>query len=266
MECLATKLLSRDDTISFERGRIDIQPASGKPVPQQWMIENTPELCRAILLAAGLDAFEYVGYKTGHYGKHKAPGVTLRFASVVTGESVYAIFNVDLTRQRTTLAGKAGDPLPSGQFRVGERSHFYKFWLGTGLQVPDRMQRFHKCMGKLSGILFTGTLNSDRFDAQTIRPVWLNAEQVRMAVLGHKQGTTRAQLGHKEGTRSGHKEMAPDQTVSGFQPIESACAANYENKLTRRQDNKVSPINPLPPRKPPQEQSVDEWLADYESA
>lgn len=266
MECLVTKLLSRGDAVSIELGRLAIQSASGKPVPPEWINEHAPEVCRAILKASGLDAFEYVGYKTGHYGKHKAPGVTLQFVSVVTGESVYAIFNVDLTRQRTTLAGKAGDPLPSGQFRVGERSHFYKFWLGTGLQVPDRMQRFHKCMGKLSGILFAGTLNSDRFDAHTIRPVSLIAEQVRMTVLGHKQGTTRAQGGHKEGTRSGHKEMAEGHTVSGFQPFTTACVSNHGKTVISKQGNKVSPINPLPPRKPPQEQSVDEWLAEYESA
>lgn len=230
------------------------------------MNEHTPEVCRAVLMAAGLDAFEYVGYKTGHYGKHKAPGLTLRFASVITGETVHAIFNVDMTRQRTTVGGKAGDPLPTGQFRVGERSHFYKFWLGTGLQVPDRMQRFHKCMGKLSGILFDGTLNNDRFEAHTIRPVSLTAEQVRMAVLGHKEGTTWAQLRHKEGTSSGHKETVEGQAMRGFEPIESACAANHESKLIRKHDNKVSPITPIPTPKPPQEQTVDEWLADYGEA
>lgn len=265
MECLVTKLLSRGDTVSIELGRLTIQPASGKPVPAEWLIESTPDICRTILKASGLNAFEYVGYKTGHYGKHKAPGLTLRFASVVTGETAHAIFNVDMTRQRTTLAGKAGEPLPTGQFRVGERSHFYKFWLGTGLQMPDRLQRFHKCMGKLSGILFDGTLNNDRFDAHTIRPVSLTAEQVRMTVLGHKEGTTKAQLRHKEGTRSGHKETAPDHTTIGFQQIQSACAANHENKLIRKHDNKMSPITPIPAPKAPQDQSVDEWLADYGS-
>ncbi|WP_341304109.1 hypothetical protein [Pseudomonas sp. TMP25] len=197
MECLATKLLSRGDAVSIELGRLAIQSASGKPVPPEWINEHAPKVCRAVLMAAGLDAFEYVSYTTGHYGTHKAPGLTLRFASVVTGEIAHVIFNVDMTRQRTTAGGKAGAPLPAGQFRVGERSHFYKFWLSTGLQVPDRMQRFHKCMGKLSGILFAGTLNNDRFDAQSTRPVSLTAEQVRMAVLGHKEGTTRAQGGHK---------------------------------------------------------------------
>ena len=266
MECLATKLISRGDTVSIELGRLAIQSASGKPVPPEWINKHAPEVCRAVLMTAGLDAFEYIGYTTGHYGKHRAPGVTLRFTSVVTGETAHAIFNVDLTRQRNTAGGKAGAPLPTGQFRVGERSHFYKFWLGTGLLMPDRMQRFHKCMGKLSGILFAGTLNNDRFDAHAIRPVSLSADQVRIAVLGHKEGTTWAQLRHKEGTSAGHKESAEDHTVSGFQSIQTACGPNHENKLIRKHDNKVSPINPIHTPKAPQDQSVDEWLAAYESA
>lgn len=266
MECLATKLLGRGDTVSIELGRLTIQPASGKPVPPQWLIECTPDICRSILKAAGLDAFVYVGYRTGHYGKHKAPGVTLQFVSVVTGVAAYAIFNVDLTRQRVTASGKAGAPLPSGQFRVGERSHFYKFWLGTGLKMPDRMQRFYKRMGKLSGILFVGSLNNDRFDAQTILPLSLAAEQVRLAVLGHKEGTIWAQGGHKEDTTPGHSKTAASHAHQGIQPIQTACAPNHGKTVISKHGNKVSPITPIPTPKPPQEQTVDEWLADYGEA
>lgn len=266
MECLATKLLSRGDTVSIERGRLVIQPASGKPVPSEWLIECTPGICRSILTAAGLDAFEYVGYTTGHYGKHKASGVTLQFVSVLTGETAYAIFNADLTRRRTTAKGLAGTALPKGQFRAGERSHFYKFWLSTGLEIPDRMQRFYKRMGKLSGILFAGALANDRFDAQTIQPFDIAAERVRMAVLGHKEGTTWAQLGHKEDTSSGHNKTAESQTEQGFQPIPTACVSNHGKTVIREHGDKVVPITPIPTPKAPQDQSVEEWLADYESA
>ncbi|WP_149088407.1 hypothetical protein [Pseudomonas prosekii] len=265
VECLATKLLSRGDTVSIELGQLAIQSASGKAVPPEWMNKNALKICRALLIAAGIDAFEYAGYRTGLYGKHKAPGVTLSFTSVITGATAYAIFNVDLTRKRTTAGGKTGEPLPAGQFRVGERSHFYKFWLGTGLQMPDRMQRFHKCMGKLSGILLAGTLNNDRFDVQSIQPVTISSDQARLAVLGHKEGTNKAQLGHKEDTTSGHKETVQAQVLRGLQAIESACISNHENKLIRKDDNKVSLYPRLPISKPPQEQSVDEWLEAYSS-
>ena len=52
---------------------------------------------------------------------------------MLSGQSVYAVFNADLTRQRNTTTAKAGALLPKGQFRIGKRSHFYKFWMGTGL-------------------------------------------------------------------------------------------------------------------------------------
>ena len=258
MERLATKLLSRGDMVSIELGQLAIQPASGKPVPPEWIRTNAPEICRTVLIAIGVDAFKYVGYSTGRYGEHKSPGLTLRFTSVLTGETAYAIFNVDLTRKRTTAGGKAGAPLPAGEFRVGERSRFYKFWLSTGLPVPERMQRFHKCMGKLANILLVGTVSKDRFDVQSLQPVTITAGQVRLAVLGHNLDTTKAQQGHKEGTMSGHKEMATDHEPQGLQPVSTTCVSNYENKLTRKDDNKTASITDLPTYKTPQDQSVDE--------
>ena len=265
MECLATKLLRRGDTLNIERGRLSIQTASGKAVPPEWMNANARAICRSVLMAAGIDAYEYVGHSTGHYGKHRAAGLTLFFASVITGEAAHAIFNVDLTRKRTTAGGKAGDPLPAGQFRVGERSHFYKFWLSAGLQIPDRLQRFYKCMGKLSTVLMAGAVSNDRFDVQTLQPLTLSADEVIRAFSGYKEGTTKAQGGHKEGTRSGHKEMPTDHEPQGLQPIPTTCVANHENKLIRKEDNKTAPTNDLPTHKPPQDQSVDEWLDAYDS-
>ncbi len=265
VECLATKLLSRGDTVSIELGQLAIQPASGKPVPPEWMDQKALEICRSVLAAVGVDAFRYAGYSTGRYGEHKSAGVTLRFTSVLTGETSYSIFNVDLARKRTTAGGKAGAPLPAGEFRVGERSRFYKFWLGTGLPLPERMQRFHKCMGKLSSILLAGEVNKDRLDVQSLQPLTITADQVRLAFQGLKEGTTKAQLGHKEGTRSGHKETAQTQAVRGLQPILTTCVSNYENKLIRKDDNKVSLYSRIPIPKPPQEQSVDEWLEAYSS-
>ena len=265
MDCLATKLLSRGDAVSIELGRLVIQPASGKPVPPEWLDQKTLEVCRSVLTSIGVDAFRYAGYSTGRYGEHKSAGVTLRFTSVLTGEPAYAIFNVDLTRKRTTAGGKAGAPLPAGEFRVGERSRFYKFWLSTGLPLPERMQRFHKCMGKLSSILLAGAVSRDRLEAQSLQPLTITADQVRLAVLGHKEGTTWAQPGHKKGTTSGHKETAPAQSLRGLQRNQTTCVANHENKLTRRCDNKALPNTPIPIHRPPQEQSMDEWLEAYSS-
>ncbi len=265
MDCLATKLIRRGDTVSIERGRLVIHPASGKPVPPEWIAANTTRLCREVLVAVGMDAFEYIGYSTGHYGKSRSAGVTLQFVSVLSGQSVYAVFNADLTRQRTTAAGKAGALLPKGQFRIGKRSHFHRFWLSTGLQMPDRLQRFYKCMGKLSSILLAGDVIQDRFDVQSLHPVTLSADQLRLAVLGHNEGTIWAQAGHKEGTTSGHKETATAQAPCGIQPNQTTGVANYGNKVIRMCGNKGPSNTPQETHRAPQEQSVDEWLEAYSS-
>jgi hypothetical protein len=266
VECLVTKLLSRGDTVSIEQGRLIIKPVSGKPVPSQWMIKNTPDICRAILNASSLNAFEYVGYHTGHYGKHKAQGVTLQFVSVVTGEAAYAIFNVDLTRQRTTAKGVAGTALPKGQFRIGKRSHFYKFWQSTGLSMPKRLAAFHDYMGNLKGIMFTGTALDGRLQAGNISPLGVSTKHVYNAIMPDNFHTTAGQLPNKRQTRKPDKEYTPSQTAQGFQPLPTARVSNHGKTVISNQGNKISPINPLTPRKTPQDQSVDEWLADYGSA
>ena len=265
MECLAAKLLKRGDTLSIERGRLSIQTASGKAVPSEWMSANARAICRSVLMAAGIDAYEYVGHSTGHYGKHRAAGLTLFFASVITGEAAHAIFNVDLTRKRTTAGGKAGDPLPAGQFRVGERSHFCKLWMATGLPFPRRLSAMHDYMGKLRSVLLTGSLAGDRLDAGSLVPVSLSAEQFRKEVLPDNSRTISGQLPDNTRTNVPDKEMATGHEPQGLQPIPTTCASNHENKLIRKEDNKTAPTNDLPTHKPPQDQSVDEWLDAYDS-
>ena len=251
--------------MSIERGQLVIQPASGKPVPPEWIAANTARLCREVLTAVGMDAFEYTDYSTGHYGKTRSAGVTLRFVSVVSGQSVYAVFNADLARQRTTAAGKAGAPLPKGQFRIGKRSNLYKFWMGTGLPFPRRLAAMHDYMGALRGILLTGSLTGDRFSTGSLEPVDLTIEQCRQAVLPDNIRTTSGQLPDKFRTRVPDKEIAPAQSPRGLQPNQTTCVSNHENKLTRRCEYKTLSNTPQETHRRPEDQTVDEWLADYSS-
>ena len=263
MECLATKLLSRGDTVSIELGQLAIQPASGKPVPPEWISTNRARICREALMSVGLDAFEYVGYSTGHYGKTRSAGITLQFVSMLSGQSVYAVFNADLTRQRNTATAKAGALLPKGQFRIGKRSHFYKFWMGTGLPFPRRLAAMHDYMGKIRSVLVTGSVTDDRFKVGSLVPVSLSAEQFRKAVLPDNFRTRSGQLPDKTRTNVPDKEMATGHEPQGLQSIPTTCASNHENKLIRKDEYKTIPYTPIDTPKPPQEQSVDEWLDAY---
>lgn len=265
MDCLATKLIRRGDTVSIERGQLVIQPASGKPVPPEWITTNTARLCREVLMAMGMDAFEYIGYSTGHYGKSRIAGVTLQFVSVLSGQSVYAVFNADLTRQRNTTTGKAGALLPKGQFRIGKRSHFYKFWLGTGLPFPRRLAAMHDYMGKLRSVLVTGSVTDDRFSVGSLAPVSLTAEQLRGAVLPDSSRTISGQVPDNSRTKVPDKESATAQEPYGLQPNQTTGVANHGNKVIRMCGNKDTPSTPSPIHRPPQDQSVEEWLEAYSS-
>lgn len=251
--------------MSIERGQLVIQPASGKPVPPEWITANRAGLCREALMAVGMDAFEYTDYSTGHYGKTRSAGVTLRFVSVVSGQSAYAVFNADLTRQRNTATAKAGSLLPKGQFRIGKRSHFYKFWMGTGLPFPRRLSAMHDYMGKLRGVLLTGALSGDRLDAGSLAPVGLTVEQFRGAILPDKIRTTPGQLPDNSRTKVPDKETALAQSPRGLQRNQTTCVSNHENKLTRRCEYKAPSNTPIPTHRPPEEQTVDEWLDAYSS-
>lgn len=217
-------------------------------------------------MAVGMDAFEYVGYSTGHYGKTRSAGITLQFVSMLSGQSVYAVFNADLTRQRNTATAKAGALLPKGQFRIGKRSHFYKFWMGTGLPFPRRLAAMHDYMGSLRSVLVTGSVTDDRFKVGSLVPVSLTAEQFKEAILPDNIRTISGQAPDNCRTSNPDKETAPALIVRGLQPIPTTCASNYGNKVIREDGYKTASITDLPTHKTPEDQSVDEWLDAYGSA
>ena len=154
---LLPPLLARGDVVEVVRGLLTITPASGLPVPPEWLREHQHQITTEAARAAGVDALEYLGYSVGNYGPSKRGGVSLQFRNLVDGSERYSVFNAETRRDRNTQHGKKGSPLPRGQFRVTERFKFYGFWLSTGLPVPRRLSAFHDYMGKLASLVFTGT-------------------------------------------------------------------------------------------------------------
>jgi hypothetical protein len=94
--------------MSIEQGRLAISPPSEESLPAHWLQAHTPILLREILAALSIEAYEYISYTTGFYGRIKAPGVTLQPAATVTGINTYTLFNADLSRDRATKAGAKG--------------------------------------------------------------------------------------------------------------------------------------------------------------
>lgn len=261
---LLAALVKRGDVVSIEQGRLAISPASGKSVPADWLQTQSPILLREILAALSIDAYEYVSYSTGLYGRIKAPGLTLQLASIVTGNNAYTIFNADLSRDRTTKAGVKGTPLPKGHFRIGRRSHFYKFWHSTRLPLPKRLSSLHDYMGNLQGILFTADKVQDqksRLDAGSLAPLSITAAEIRNAFQPDSNRTVSGQTTDNHQTTMPDKNLPQAHINQCSQRSSATCATNHGETVISTHDNRVI-TSPTPAHKKPEEQTTDAWLAD----
>jgi len=261
-------LLARGDAVSIERGVLAIAPASSKPVPSDWLSENGETLIRQILGVIGQDAYRYQSHKTGHYGPHKSAGLTLQFQSVMTDDAAYAIFNAVLTRTRNTASGKKmGDPLPAGQFRPRPASHLTKFWQSTGIEIK-RLAAMHDYIGRLRNVLFSANptvgRGDGRLDAGSLSALNIPSAIIRQAMALDNQPTKPGQTTDTPRTSRPYKDIAQDQQPCGVQPAMTTGANHCGNTVIRERAN-TGTLQTTPTRKPPQEQSVDEWLADYDS-
>lgn len=261
-------LLARGDAVSIELGVLVIVPVSGKSVPSDWLSDNSETLIRQILGVIGQDAYRYQSHKTGHYGPRKSAGLTLQFQSVMTDDEAYAIFNAGLTRARNTASGKKGAPLPAGQFRAAPGSHLTMFWQSTGITLK-RLAAMHDYIGRLRNVLFSAspTLGRDdgRLNAGTLRALNIPSTLIRQAMALDKQPTKTRQATDTQRTCRPDKDTAQSQHSCRVQPTMTTWANHCGNTIIRGRGN-TGNLQATPARTPPQEQSVDEWLADYDPA
>ena len=264
---LLSYLLQRGDTIFIAGGRLVIKPNSGASVPNNWLEEHSPDLIREILSKTNTEAFTYESYSTGQYGSNRYSGVTLQFTSLLSGNEAFAIFNADLKRLKITSKGKKGAPLPKGQFRVGKKSAFYKFWAKTDLNIPPRLSSFHDYMGNLKQLLFSGKyVDRERLDKHSLIPQEVSYSDIlkafNLSVQPDKAQTNSIQHPDKCHTTLPYKESeeahAPQRIQPNLTTGDLNCGIRLKGSAVTRE--KVIPINT---HKRPDEQTTDEWLADY---
>ena len=123
----------------------------------------------------------------------------------------------------------------------------------------------HDYMGKLRSVLVTGSVADDRFKVGSLVPVSLTAEQFRAAILPDNIRTISGQAPDNIRTKVPDKEIPTDHETQGLQTISTTGASNYGNKVIREEGYKTIPYNPIHTPKPPQDQTVDEWLEAYSS-
>jgi hypothetical protein len=195
-----------------------------------------------------------VSYSVGLYENGKFDGITLQFTCGDTGDDYHVIFNVDLIRQRSTKNHKKGSPLPKGHFTPRPKSSFMKMWRSTLLPLPKSLTSFHDCMGKLKLVRFKAeTSKGTRLDAGTLRPMSLPDNAL----------TTTRQLPDKNLITVPDKDINQIPTESTQESISTTCPNNYviSKQVSEYTSNPISPIDDT---KRVQNQTTDEWLAEYE--
>ncbi|MEH6687773.1 MAG: hypothetical protein V7693_10940 [Halopseudomonas sabulinigri] len=261
MQKLMPILLARGDTVLIDQGVLRIQPASGRAVPEDWLASNRMLLIREILEIIGSEAFEYIEYSTGFYPPHNKGGITLQFISVRGCLPMHSIFNASLTRKRNTATKKAGSALPKNHFRIGKRGGFYKFWMSTGLPIR-RLSDLHDYMGKLRPILFGGQHKNGRIASATLAPLSISATEIASA-FADTSPTNLRQPSDISPTKAPDKET-PDRHISrGLQPDSTACHLNRGNTVIRSYGHTGPSLSSIIQ---PEDQTITEWLNDYDSA
>jgi len=180
------KLLQSGYKVQIEQGRLSVLFLTGNP--RELSKEERARLVVEITGLLSIPLLTYQGYKTGLYSvSDNIKKATLYMMLEVAGkpqENAYSLFNVETNYTRTTAKHKKGDPLPSGQFRVKNRSKFTGLWLACGLPLPDggKLSAFHRYMGKLSGLLLTGQQDPKKPEKYNgLSPVTISHETIMTA-------------------------------------------------------------------------------------
>jgi hypothetical protein len=298
---LLAKLLHKGDEIDIVQGNLLIKPSSGLAVPLSWLKQNETLLINEICFLFNIVPLRYISYTTGRYGAKKSQGITLQFCNLKSGEDAYIIYNASLERSRTNKNAKKGDPLSGKQFIIGERSGFYKFWISTGLPLPRSASKFYECMGKLKLLIFTSTIDlNNRITDKTLPLLDVSFQEIldKQSILFSgktnenltaKKPLTFRQEPPKPPLSFTAKDISADHNHHGIAPNKSTCNSKYGNTFIRKEVIRTGnspgissdklPIKtlnsnivdedifePMVKNKRPEDQTTDEWLADWEAA
>lgn len=253
------------------RGKLVVTAPQGQNMSEVWLLENAPQLEREVVELSGTLVLRYEDYSTGNYGAAKRGGLTMRLTNAKDGTPLYSIFNAELLRARTTKSGKAGTPLPAGQFHLKKGCDLLKLWMLTGLPLPRRpLSALHDYMGKLKAILLTGEMHdtkAERVISSSIKPLEITAGEIRnllaaaslpdnaRPISGHLPDSSRTNLPDKDHRKPNVYQMVRAESNAG----EICCG----NKVIRD----TGPDEPLISEQVWEEMNrelIEEWIADHE--
>jgi len=281
-------LLDWGYSVSIESGHLIINPNNKMPCVKHLTNSHKLKLIVEILQKIGRDALTFHSHSASKYGPTLAGGVTLQFTHVLTGSEAYAIFNANLTRSRNTKSGRAGDPLPTKQFRVAKHSGFCKFWASTGLP-PRKLSSYYEYMGKLKPLFFESqdiSNSNDRLDSSLLKPLQISFQEVKEAFdFSDSPPTSNRQCTDKQPTIATDKKTLQPSKTLGLQANSTTGSIYYGTTVIRE---KVTRGNAYPVNAPisnslstpvlnkskhetetttrAKDQTIDEWFSDYDES
>ena len=281
-------LLDWGYSVSIESGHLIINPNNKMPCVKHLTNSHKLKLIVEILQKIGRDALTFHSHSASKYGPTLAGGVTLQFTHVLTGSEAYAIFNANLTRSRNTKSGRAGDPLPTKQFRVAKHSGFCKFWASTGLP-PRKLSSYYEYMGKLKPLFFESqdiSNSNDRLDSSLLKPLQISFQEIKEAFdFSDSPPTSNRQCTDKQPTVATDKKTLQPAKTLGLQANSTTGSIYYGNTVIRE---KVTRGNAYPVNAPisnslstpvlnkskhetetttrAKDQTIDEWFSDYDES
>ena len=288
-------LINRGDVVSITNGKLNITPKSGEAVPTDWINEHANSLVSQISQVTQQPIYAYTNFTVGGYKKGQYDGITLRFYELTTHADYYTIFNVSLNRikQPGRYKGK--------KFTAAKQSGLMKLWNRLAMPKPRRPCELYKKINVMSEYFWQATLrDKNKLEGNELSFANVTHQQI---IVGLEQGNSMASRWQRSGnlvalnsgslqgqqvvSHSGGSKNELAQIHQWVQASHTTGEVKYESFEPRttkttsvpnydisKQGSAVS-SNAIPPSikqskggntRRPQDQTVDEWLDDYDSA
>lgn len=293
-------LINRGDAISITNGKLNITPKSGKAVPSDWINEHANALVSQISQVVQQPIYAFTNFTVGGYQGGKFDGITLRFYELTTHTDYYTIFNVSLNRKKQPGRFKGK------KFIAPKQGALMKFWNRLAMPKPRRPSELYKKINVMCEYFWQASLrdknklesNELSFANVTHQQIIVGLQQGNSMASGWQRSGNLVALndgnlrGQKVVAHSSGSKSEPAQIYQWVQPSQTTREVEYESfeprtaKTTSVSKYDISkqgsavigkPNNllhkaiaeeakPVGTTVKPQQQSHDEWLADYDNA
>ena len=287
-------LINRGDVISITNGKLHITPKSGKPVPSDWLRIHQNTLLSQLSCVIEQPIYQFTQFKVGRYS-NRFDGLTMSFTDLKYNSDYYTIFNVSLDRK------KGGGRLKGKLFNPPTQGLLLKFWSRSNLPKPRRPSELYKKINMMKNYLWQGEVSEqNKIETQGLRLANITHQQILDGISGgvsaaHERQNSGVIVSSNSGALSGQNiespiggsELTNNHIYQGVESSLTTCVNNHgynkpriststganNHDISKQGSAVVSSPIPLPIKqykegntRRPQDQTVDEWLDDYDSA